>query len=194
MLLCLSVFMLPLIAGSSPSTIVAAEDGKRNVEDGSSRARSTGQVFYGGRRSRRSRSANDRRAALAVVARRHRRWGGLFITVGHASRATVRLRAGKACCFVFAVHAVYLIPLFALVIISPAAVDATANSAGRRLRHDRASRFCCSSSRISPGSRIKPYLLTEQYENWHGLLRTRPTGHPILAFVVGLHPVRRPVR
>jgi len=41
---------------------------------------------------------------------------------------------------------------------------------------------------------IKPYLLTEQYENWHGLLRTPTDWTADLALGVGLRTVRGSLR
>lgn len=177
MLLFLSVFMLPLIAALVAGDIVAAEDGNGTLKTILTRSVDRGQVF-----------AAKALAALtyatiavflsAVVATAAgvASWG--FHSVVTFSGTVVSAPEGLL--LVFASNAVYLIPLFAVVGIGVLLSTATRNSAAAVVGTIGFTILLFIVAQIPGVEAIKPYLLTEQYENWHGLLRTPTDWAPIL--------------
>jgi ABC-2 type transport system permease protein len=177
MLLFLSVFMLPLIAALVAGDIVAAEDGNGTLKTILTRSVDRGQVF-----------AAKTLAALtyATIA--------VFLSAILATGAGVAawgfhhvvpfsgtiVSAPEGLLLVFASNAVYLIPLFAVVAIGLLLSTATRNSAAAVVGTIGFTILLFIVAQIPGIEAIKPYLLTEQYENWHGLLRTPTDWTPIL--------------
>src|ERR1700684_92113 len=177
MLLFESVFFLPLIASLVAGDIVAAEDGTGTLKTILTRSVNLGQVFAA------KVLAALTFAALAVflsaivapvggVAA----WGFNQITTFSGSVVS----AGEGLLLVFAANACYLIPLLTVACIGVLLSTSTRNSPASVVG---AVGFVILLFIISgiPGLEgIKPYLLTEQFENWHGLLRTPTDWAPVL--------------
>jgi ABC-2 type transport system permease protein len=169
MLLFLSVFMLPLIAALVAGDIVAAEDGNGTLKTILTRSVNRGQVFaaktlaaitYGA-------IAVFLAAAVATVAG-VASWGFHRITTYSGSVVS----ASEGLLLVFAANAVYLIPLLTVVCIGVLLSTATRNSTAAVVGTVGFTILLFILSGIPGLEALKPYLLTEQYENWHGLLRT----------------------
>jgi ABC-2 type transport system permease protein len=188
MLLFLSVFMLPLIAALVAGDIVAAEDGNGTLKTILTRSVNRGQVFaakalaamtYGA-------IAVFLSAAVATVAG-VASWGFNHVVTFSGSVVS----APEGLLLVFAANAVYLIPLLSVVCIGVLLSTATRNSAASVVGTVGITILLFIVSGIPGLEGIKPYLLTEQYENWHGLLRTptdwTPIGHS--AWVCALYAV-----
>ncbi len=188
MLLFLSVFMLPLIASLVAGDIVAAEDGNGTLKTILTRSVDRGQVFaakalaamtYGA-------LAVFLSAVVATVAG-VASWGFNHVVTFSGSVVS----APEGLLLVFASNAVYLIPLLSVVCIGVLLSTATRNSAGAVVGTVGFTILLFIVGQIPGLEGIKPYLLTEQYENWHGLLRTptdwAPIGHS--AWVCALYAV-----
>ncbi len=177
MLLFLSVFMLPLIAALVAGDIVAAEDGNGTLKTILTRSVDRGQVF-----------AAKVLAALVYAAI------AVFLSALVATVAGVAswgfnhvvtfsgtvVSAPEGLLLVFASNAVYLIPLFAVVAFGVLLSTVTRNSAAAVVGTIGFTILLFIVAQIPGIEAIKPYLLTEQYENWHGLLRTPTDWSPIL--------------
>lgn len=178
MLLFLSAFMLPLIASLVAGDIVAAEDGNGTLKTILTRSVDRGQVF----------AAKALAAATyAVIA--------VFLSAVVATAAGVAawgfnsvitysgtvVPASEGLLLVFAANACYLIPLLAVAAIAVLLSTATRNSAASVVGAVGVVILLYILSGIPGLEGIKPYLLTEQFEAWHGLLRTptdwAPVGH-----------------
>jgi ABC-2 type transport system permease protein len=177
MLLFLSVFMLPLIAALVAGDIVAAEDGNGTLKTILTRSVDRGQVFVA------KTLAAFAYAAIAVLlsavvatAAGVASWG--FHSVVTFSGTVVSAPEGLL--LVSASNAVYLIPLFAVVSIGLLLSTVTHNSAAAVVGTIGFTIVLFIVAQIPGVEAIKPYLLTEQYENWHGLLRTPTDWAPIL--------------
>jgi len=176
MLLFMSVFMLPLIASLVAGDIVAAEDGNGTLKTILTRSVDRGQVF----------------AAKALAA-------ATYATVAVFLSATVATAAGVAAwgfnsvttysgtvvspseglLLVFAANACYLIPLFAVASIGVLLSTVTHNSVAGVVGAIGITILMFIVAQIPGLEGIRPYLLTEQYEAWHGLLRTPTNWSPI---------------
>lgn len=178
MLLFLSVFMLPLIAALVAGDIVANEDGNGTLKTILTRSVDRGQVF----------------AAKALAAM-------LYATIAVFLSAAVATAAGVASwgfhsvttfsgtvvsapeglLLVFASNACYLIPLLAVTSIGVLLSTTTRNSAASVVGTVGVVILLFIVAQIPGLEGVRPYLLTEQFENWHGLLRTptdwAPIGH-----------------
>jgi ABC-2 type transport system permease protein len=172
----LSAFMLPLIASLVAGDIVAAEDGNGTLKTILTRSVDRGQVFAA------KALAAALYGALAVyVSATVATVGGVaswgFHPVRTLSGTTVS--ASEALLLVFASNAMYLIPLLAVIAFGLLLSTATRNSTAAVVG---AVGFVILLYIVSalPGLEgIKPYLLTEQFANWHGLLRTPTDWAPI---------------
>jgi ABC-2 type transport system permease protein len=176
MLLFLSVFMLPLIASLVAGDIVAAEDGNGTLKTILTRSVDRGQVF-----------AAKVFAAItyatiavflsAVVATA----GGVAAWGFHSVRTysgTV-VSASEGLLLVFAANACYLIPLFAVACIGVLLSTVTRNSAAAVVGAVGIVILLYIVAQIPGLEGIRPYLLTGQFEAWHGLLRTPTNWSPI---------------
>ncbi|HEV2923030.1 MAG TPA: ABC transporter permease subunit [Solirubrobacteraceae bacterium] len=176
MLLFLSVFMLPLIASLVAGDIVAAEDGNGTLKTILTRSVDRGQVFAA------KALAAMTYAALAVflsaavaTAAGVAAWG--FNSVTTYSGTVVS--ASEGLLLVFAANAVYMIPLLAVASLGVLLSTVTRNSAAAVVGALGLTILLFIIAQIPGLEGIRPYLLTEQYENWHGLLRTPTDWAPI---------------
>jgi ABC-2 type transport system permease protein len=176
MLLFLSVFMLPLIAALVAGDIVAAEDGNGTLKTILTRSVDRGQVFAAKALAAMTYAtiAVFLSATVATVAG-VASWG--FKHVVTFSGSVVSAQEGLL--LVFAANACYLIPLFAVVSIGVLLSTATRNSAAAVVGTIGITILLFIVAQIPGLEGIHPYLLTEQYENWHGLLRTPTDWAPI---------------
>jgi ABC-2 type transport system permease protein len=177
MLLFESVFFLPLIAALVAGDIVAAEDGNGTLKTILTRSVNRGQVFaakvlaaltYGT-------IAVVLSATVATVGG-VASWGFNQITTFSGSVVS----ASEGLLLVFAANACYLIPLLTVVCIGVLLSTATRNSTAAVVGTIGFTILLFIVSGIPGLEGIKPYLLTEQYENWHGLLRTPTDWAPVL--------------
>jgi len=99
--------------------------------------------------------------------------------------------APEALLLVFAANAIYLIPLLTVASIGLMLSTATRNSAASVVGTIGIVILLFIVSGIPGIEGVKPYLLTEQFENWHGLLRTPTDWAPIAhsAWVCALYAV-----
>jgi ABC-2 type transport system permease protein len=176
MLLFLSVFMLPVAAALVAGDIVANEDSNGTLKTILTRSVDRGQVF----------------AAKTIAAM-------LYAAVGVYLSATVSTAAGvaswgfnsvttysgtvvsapKGLLLVFAANGCYLIPLMAVVSIGVLLSTVTHNSAAAVVGTIGLVIMLFILAQIPGLEGIHAYLLTEQFENWHGLLRTPTDWAPI---------------
>jgi ABC-2 type transport system permease protein len=177
MLLFLSVFMLPLAASLVAGDIVAAEDGNGTLKTILTRSVDRGQVFGAKALAAITYAtiAVFLSAAVSTVAG-VASWG--FKHVVTYSGTVVS--APEALLLVFAANACYLIPLLTVVGIGVLLSTATRNSAAAVVGTIGFVILLFIVAQIPGLEGVKPYLLTEQFENWHGLLRTPTDWAPIL--------------
>ncbi|HEY4451107.1 MAG TPA: ABC transporter permease subunit [Solirubrobacteraceae bacterium] len=188
MLLFLSVFMLPLAASLVAGDVVAAEDGNGTLKTILTRSVNRGQVF-----------AAKALAAMTYAA------GAVFVSAAVATVAgiaswgfhSVRTFSGtivsapEALLLVFAANAIYLIPLLTVASIGVLLSTVTRNSAAAVVGTIGFVILLFIVAQIPGLEGAKPYLLNEQFENWHGLLRTPTDWAPIAhsAWVCALYAV-----
>ena len=188
MLLFLSVFMLPLIAALVAGDIVAAEDSNGTLKTILTRSVDRGQVFAAKALAAMTYAtiAVFLSAAVATIAG-VASWG--FNHVVTFSGTVVSAPEGLL--LVFAANAVYLIPLLTVASIGVLLSTTTRNSAAAVVGTVGVTILLFIVAQIPGIEGIKPYLLTEQYENWHGLLRTPTDWAPIWhsAWVCALYAV-----
>jgi ABC-2 type transport system permease protein len=177
MLTFLAPFFLPLIAALVAGDIVAAEDNNGTMKTILTRSVDRGQVFaakvlaaitYGA-------IAVFLSAAVGTVAGTAA-WG--FHSVRTFSDTIVS--APKALLLVFAANACFLIPLLALVCVGVLLSAATRNSAASIVGTLGFTLVLAIVSQIPGLEGLHPYLLTQQYFAWQGLLRTPTDWSPIL--------------
>jgi ABC-2 type transport system permease protein len=188
MLLFLSVFMLPLAAVLVAGDVVATEDGNGTLKTILTRSVNRGQVFAAKVLAAVTYAviAVFLSAAVATVAG-VASWG--FHSVRSFSGTVVS--APEALLLVFAANAIYLIPLLTVVSIGVLLSTTTRNSAAAVVGSIGLVILLFIVAQIPGLEGIKPYLLTEQFENWHGLLRTPTDWAPIAhsAWVCALYAV-----
>jgi ABC-2 type transport system permease protein len=176
MLLFLSVFMLPLAASLVAGDVVAAEDGNGTLKTILTRSVNRGQVFAAKTLAAMTYAASAVfvSAAVATVAG-IASWG--FHSVRTFSGTIVS--APEALLLVFASNAIYLIPLLTVASIGVLLSTVTRNSAAAVVGTIGFVILLFIVAQIPGLEGAKPYLLTEQFENWHGLLRTPTDWAPI---------------
>jgi ABC-2 type transport system permease protein len=176
MLLFLSVFMLPLIASLVAGDIVAAEDGNGTLKTILTRSVDRGQVFAAKALAAMTYAtiAVFLSAAVATIAG-VASWGFNHVVTFSGSVVS----APEGLLLVFAANACYLIPLLAVTAIGVLLSTTTRNSAASVVGAIGFVILLFILSGIPGLEGIKPYLLTEQFENWHGLLRTPTDWAPI---------------
>jgi ABC-2 type transport system permease protein len=176
MLLFLSVFMLPLAASLVAGDVVAAEDGNGTLKTILTRSVNRGQVFAAKAWAAMTYAtiAVFLSAAVATAAG-IASWG--FHSVRTFSGTVVS--APEALLLVFAANAVYLIPLLTVASIGLLLSTATRNSAAAVVGTIGLVILLFIVAQIPGLEGIRPYLLTEQFQNWHGLLRTPTDWAPI---------------
>ncbi len=168
--------------------IVAAEDGNGTLKTILTRSVDRGQVFAA------KTLAAMTYAVLAVLAAATvatvagvASWG--FHSVRTYSGTLVS--APEALLLVFAANAAYLIPLFAVVAIGVLLSATTRNSAAAVVGTIGLVILLLIIAQIPGLEAIQPYLLTEQFQAWQGLLRTPTDWTPIWhsAWVCALYAV-----
>jgi ABC-2 type transport system permease protein len=172
----LSLFMLPLIAALVAGDIVAAEDGNGTLKTILTRSVDRGQVFAA------KALAAMLYAALAVFL------SAAVATVGGVASwgfhpvitlSGTQVSAPEALLLVFASNAIYLVPLLAVVAFGVLLSTATRNSAASVVGTVGFVILLYIVSGIPGLEGIQPYLLTSEFANWHGLLRTPTDWVPI---------------
>jgi ABC-2 type transport system permease protein len=176
MLLLLSVFMLPLIAALVAGDIMAAEDGNGTLKTILTRSVDRGQVFVAKTLAAVTYAtiAVFLSAVVATIAG-IASWGFNHVVTYSGSVVS----APEGLLLVFAANATYLIPLLTVVAIGVLLSATTRNSAAAVVGTIGFTIMLLIVAQIPGLESIKPYLLTEQYENWHGLLRTPTDWAPI---------------
>jgi ABC-2 type transport system permease protein len=188
MLLFESVFFLPLIASLVAGDIVAAEDGNGTLKTILTRSVDRGQVF-----AAKALTALTYAAAAVFLSAAVATVGGIASWGFHSIQTYTGsiVSASEGLLLVFAANACYLIPLFAVACIGVLLSTATRNSTASVVGTIGIVILLYIIGGIPGLEGIKPYLLTEQFENWHGLLRTptdwAPIGHS--AWVCALYAV-----
>ncbi len=187
-LLFLSAFMLPLVASLVSGDVVANEDGNGTLKTILTRSVDRGQVFAAKVIAAMTYAtiAVFLSAAVATVAG-VASWG--FHSVRTFSGTIVS--ASEALLLVFAANAIYLIPLFAVVSIGVLLSTVTRNSAAAVVGAIGLVILLYIVSGIPGLEGAQPYLLTQQFQNWQGLLRTPTDWAPIAhsAWVCALYAV-----
>jgi ABC-2 type transport system permease protein len=188
MLLFLSVFMLPLIASLVAGDIVAAEDGNGTLKTILTRSADRGQIFAA------KALAAFTYATLAVFLSAAVATVAGVVAWGYHRIITYSgtvVSPSEGLLLVFAANACYLIPLFAVTSIGVLLSTVTRNSAAAVVGTIGIWILILIVAQIPGLEGLKPYLLTEQDEAWHGLLRTptnwAPIGHS--AWVCALYAV-----
>jgi ABC-2 type transport system permease protein len=188
MLLFLSVLLLPVVAALVAGDIVANEDGNGTLKTILTRSVDRGQVFAAKTLAAMTYAAVAVYiAAAAATIAGVSSWG--FHSVRTFSGSVVS--ASEALLLVLAANTVYLIPLFAFVALGVMLSTASRNSAGAVVGTIGLIILMYILAQIPGLEGIKPYLLTEQFQAWQGLLRTptdwAPIGHA--AWVSALYGV-----
>jgi ABC-2 type transport system permease protein len=178
MLLFLSAFFLPLIAALVSGDIVAAEDGNGTLKTILTRSVDRGQVFAAKTLAAMSYATfalllSTTVATAAGIAA----WG--FHQIVTLSGSVVS--ASEGLLLVFAADAVYLIPLLTVASFGVLLSTATRNSAASVVGAIGLVIVLYIIAAIPGLESIHPYLLTEQFQAWQGLMRTptdwAPIGH-----------------
>ena len=177
MLLFESVFFLPLIASLVAGDVVAAEDGNGTLKTILTRSVDRGQVF-----AAKALTALTYAAIAVFLSAAVATVGGIaswgFHSITTFSGSTVS--ASEGLLLVVAANACYLIPLFAVACIGVLLSTCTRNSTASVVGAVGVVILLYIIAGIPGLEGIKPYLLTEQFENWHGLLRTPTDWAPVL--------------
>jgi ABC-2 type transport system permease protein len=188
MLTFLSLFMLPLVASLVAGDVVAAEDGNGTLKTILTRSVDRGQVFAAKAIAAMTYAtiAVFLSAAVGTVAGVIA-WGFHSLT----SLSDTVVSAPEALLLVFVSCAFYLIPLFAVAGIGLLLSSATRNSAAAVVATIGMVILLYIVSGIPGLEGIRPYLLTQQFEAWQGLLRTPTDWAPIAhsAWVCALYGV-----
>jgi ABC-2 type transport system permease protein len=172
-----SAFFLPLAASLVAGDIVANEDSNGTLKTILTRSVDRGQVFTAKTLAAMTYTTlavliSATTATIAGVAA----WG--FHDVITFSGSIVS--APKGLLLVFAANACYLIPLLAVVSIGVLLSTVTRNSAAAVVGTLAATLLLALVTVIPGLEGARPYLLTTEYNNWHGLLRTPTDWAPIL--------------
>jgi ABC-2 type transport system permease protein len=188
MLLFLSAFFLPLIAALVSGDIVAAEDGNGTLKTILTRSVDRGQVFAAKALAAATYAAIALLLSTAVSTTAGvAAWGfhGIITLSG-----TV-VPAPEGLLLVFAADAAYLIPLLTVASIGVLLSTATRNSAAAVVGTIAVPIVLYIVTAIPGLESIHPYLLTEQFQAWQGLMRTPTDWAPIAhsAWVCALYAV-----
>jgi ABC-2 type transport system permease protein len=176
MLTVLAVFMLPLVASLVAGDIVANEDGNGTLKTILTRSVDRGQVFAAKSLAAMTYATVAVYLSAAVgTAAGVASWGFRSIT----SLSGTVVSAPEALLLIFVSGAVYLIPLFAIVSIGVLLSTATRNSVAGVGGAIGLVILLYIVSGIPGLEGIHPYLLTQQFEAWQGLLRTPTDWAPI---------------
>lgn len=176
MLTFLVLFLLPLVASLVAGDVVANEDSNGTLKTILTRSVDRGQVFAakGLAALTYATLAVYLSATVATVAG-VASWGFHSLT----SLSGTVVSAPEALALIAAANAVYLIPLFAVASIGVLLSTATRNSAAAVVATIGFVILLDIVSGIPGLEGIRPYLLTQQFEAWQGLLRTPTDWSPI---------------
>jgi ABC-2 type transport system permease protein len=180
--------MLPLIASLVAGDVVANEDGNGTLKTILTRSVDRGQVFAAkALAAMLYAAAAVFLSALVATVAGVISWGFNSITTYSGSVVS----APKGLLLVLVANAVYLIPLLAVTSIGVLLSTTTRNSAAAVVGTVGIVILLLIVSQIPGLESLKPYLLNEQFENWHGLLRTPTDWAPIAhsAWVCALYAV-----
>jgi ABC-2 type transport system permease protein len=177
MLTFLVTFFLPLVASLVAGDVVANEDGNGTLKTILTRSVDRGQVFAAKLLTALTYAvaAVFLSAAVATIAG-ILAWG--FHSVVSLSGTVVS--APEALLLVFVANTIYLIPLFAVVSIGVLLSTATRNGAAAIVGTIGCVILLYIISAIPGMEGAQPYLLTQQFEAWQGLLRTPTDWAPIV--------------
>lgn len=177
MLTFLVAFFLPLIASLVAGDIVAAEDGNGTLKTILTRSVDRGQVF-----SAKAAAAVSYAALATYLAAVVGTVAGVAAWGFHGLRtlSDTYVSAPKALLLVFAAHTFFLIPLIAVTSIGVLLSAVTRNSAASIVGTLGVTLVLAIVSQIPGIEGLHPYLLTQQYFAWQGLLRTPTDWAPIL--------------
>lgn len=176
MLVFMSGFFLPLAAALVAGDIFANEDGNGTLKTILTRSVDRGQVFAA------KTLAAFTYAALVVAAASITATVGGVVSWGFHPITTLSgtvVSAPEALLLVFAANVMYLIPLFALVAFGVLLSAGTRNSAAAVVGTIGLVILLFIVSQIPGLEGIRPYLLTEQFEAWQGLMRTPTDWAPV---------------
>jgi ABC-2 type transport system permease protein len=176
MLTFLVLFMLPLVASLVAGDIVANEDGNGTLKTILTRSVDRGQVF-----AAKTLAAMTYAAAAAYLSATVATLAGVASWGFHSlvSLSGTVVSAPEALLLVFAANAAYLVPLLTVAAIGVLLSTATRNSAAAVVATIGTVILLDIVSAIPGLEGIRPYLLTQQFEAWQGLLRTPTDWSPI---------------
>ncbi len=188
MLLFMSGFFLPVVAALVAGDIFANEDANGTLKTILTRSVDRGQVF-----AAKALAAMTYATVVVIVTATVATVAGIASWGFHSVRTfsgTV-VPAPEALLLVFAINVAYLIPLAAVVSIGLLLSVATRNSAAAVVGTIGIVILLVIVAQIPGLEGIQPYLLTEQLQNWQGLLRTPTDWAPVAhsAWVCALYGV-----
>lgn len=176
MLFFLSQFMLHLVAALVAGDIVANEDSNGTLKTILTRSVDRGQIFAAKAFAAMAYSATALfLSALVATVAGVASWG--FHPIISYSGTVVS--APRALLLVFAANACFLIPLFTVTSIGVLLSTATRNSAAAVVGTVGFVIVLFIVAQVPGLEGIHPYLLTQQFQNWQGLLRTPTDWSPI---------------
>jgi ABC-2 type transport system permease protein len=188
MLTFLSLFMLPLVAALVAGDVVAAEDSNGTLKTILTRSADRGQIFLAKTLAAMSyATAAAFLSALVATIAGISAWGFHSLT----SLSGTVVSAPEGLLLVFASNAIYLIALFTVASIGVLLSTVTRNSAAAVVGTIGLVIGLYIVSGIPGLEGLHPYLLTQQFEAWQGLLRTPTDWTPIAhsAWVCALYAV-----
>jgi ABC-2 type transport system permease protein len=188
MLLFMSGFFLPVVAALVAGDIFSNEDGNGTLKTILTRSVDRSQVF-----AAKTLAAMTYAVLAVVVAATVATVAGVASWGFHSVRtySGTLVSAPEALLLVFAANAAYLIPLAAVVGIGVLLSATTRNSAAAVVGTIGLVILLFIIAQIPGLEAIQPYLLTEQFQAWQGLLRTPTDWAPIAhsAWVCALYGV-----
>jgi ABC-2 type transport system permease protein len=188
MLLFMSGFFLPVVAALVAGDIFSNEDGNGTLKTILTRSVDRGQVF-----AAKTLAAITYAVLAVIVAATVATVAGVASWGFHSVRtySGTLVSAPEALLLVFAANAAYLIPLAAVVGIGVLLSATTRNSAAAVVGTIGLVILLFIIAQIPGLEAIQPYLLTEQFQAWQGLLRTPTDWAPIAhsAWVCALYGV-----
>ncbi len=176
MLIFLSAFMIPVIAALVAGDIVANEDGNGTLKTILTRSVDRGQVFTA------KTLAGMTYAAIALyISAAVGTIAGLAAWGFHpiVTLSGSQVPAAEGLLLIIAGNACYLIPLFAVVSIGVLLSTVTRNSAAAVVGTIGVVILMYILAQIPGLEGVRPYILTEQFQAWQGLLRTPTDWGPI---------------
>jgi ABC-2 type transport system permease protein len=188
MLLFMSGFFLPVVAALVAGDIFSNEDGNGTLKTILTRSVDRAQVF-----AAKTLAAMTYAVLAVLVAATVATVAGVASWGFHSVRtySGTLVSAPEALLLVFAANAAYLIPLAAVVGIGVLLSATTRNSAAAVVGTIGLVILLFIVAQIPGLEAIQPYLLTEQFQAWQGLLRTPTDWAPIAhsAWVCALYGV-----